>query len=110
VTGWAPTLGVYCLAALAEIGGCFAVWSVVRSGAAAWWLVPGVASLCLFAWALTLAEPAAAGRAYAAYGGIYVLCAIGWMVLVEKVAATRADIMGATLCVLGCVVILLGKR
>ena len=110
VTGVPATLAVYIVAALAEIAGCFAVWSVVRSGAGAWWLVPGAASLGLFAWALTLSEAAAAGRAFAAYGGIYILCAIGWMMLVEKVPATRSDGLGVLLCLAGCVVILIGRR
>ena len=110
MTGFASTLAVYLAAALFEIGGCFAFWSWLRAGARVWWLVPGVASLCLFAWLLTLAEPAAAGRAFAAYGGIYVLTAIGWMMLVEQIPATRADIGGVLLCVAGCVVILIGRR
>ena len=108
--GVAPTLAVYLAAALAEIGGCFAFWSWARSGASPLWLVPGIASLCLFGWLLTLSEPAAAGRAYAAYGGIYVLCAVGWMVLVERVPVTRADVAGVLLCLAGCVVILVGRR
>jgi small multidrug resistance family-3 protein len=110
VTGLAPTLAVYLAAALAEIGGCFAFWSWARSGASVWWLMPGIASLCLFGWLLTLTEPSAAGRAFAAYGGIYVLAAIVWMVLVERVSATRTDVAGVLLCVAGCVVILAGRR
>ena len=110
MTGLAPTLAVYLAAALAEIGGCFAFWSWARSGASLWWLMPGVASLCLFAWLLTLAEPAAAGRAFAAYGGIYVLTAVAWLVLVERTPATRADLLGVGLCVTGCLVILTGRR
>jgi small multidrug resistance family-3 protein len=104
------TLFVYFAAALAEIGGCFAVWSWRREGASGWWLLPGLASLCLFAWLLTLASPSAAGRAYAAYGGIYVLSAIGWMIWVEKVPATRWDLAGAGLCLAGCIVILVQRR
>ncbi len=110
MTSIPATLAVYLAAALAEIGGCFAMWSVVRSGASAWWLAPGLVSLCLFAWLLTLAEPEAAGRAFAAYGGIYILSAIGWMMWVEKVPATRTDGLGVALCLAGCMVILLGRR
>ena len=104
------TIAVYFLAALAEIGGCFAFWSWMRSGAGIWWLVPGIASLCLFGWLLTLSQPAAAGRAFAAYGGIYVLCAVAWMMAVERIAITRADVAGVLLCLSGCVVILVGQR
>ncbi|WP_407696486.1 YnfA family protein [Sphingomonas abietis] len=110
MTGLPATLAVYIAAALAEIGGCFAVWSVVRSGASPWWLAPGFALLCLFAWLLTLSEPEAAGRAFAAYGGIYILSAIGWMIWVEKVPATRSDALGTLLCLAGCFVILAGRR
>ena len=110
MTGLVPTLAVYLAAALAEIGGCYAFWSWARSGVSVWWLAPGVASLCLFAWLLTLAEPAAAGRAFAAYGGIYVLTAVAWLLLVERMPATRADWLGVGLCVAGCLVILAGRR
>jgi small multidrug resistance family-3 protein len=109
-SGLPATLAVYVAAALAEIGGCFAFWSWARSGASGGWLIPGIASLCLFAWLLTLAEPAAAGRAFAAYGGIYVLAAVGWLVLVERTPATRADMAGVALCLAGCLVILVGRR
>jgi small multidrug resistance family-3 protein len=104
------TLLLYLAAALAEIGGCFAVWSWRREGASIWWLLPGLAALGLFAGLLTFAAPSAAGRAYAAYGGIYVLSAIGWMVWIEKVPATRADLVGAGLCLAGCCVILTARR
>ncbi len=104
------TLGIYVGAALAEIAGCFAFWAWLRMGKSVWWLVPGVASLILFALLLTRAEPIAAGRAYAAYGGIYIVAAIGWMVIVEKVAATRWDMIGGGLALAGCLVILAAPR
>jgi small multidrug resistance family-3 protein len=104
------TLAIYAAAACAEIAGCFAFWSVLRLGKSAWWLVPGGVSLALFAWLLTLSSADAAGRAYAAYGGIYILASLGWMVLVERVSPTRWDLLGGALAVLGCVVILAGRR
>jgi small multidrug resistance family-3 protein len=61
---------IFPLAALAEIVGCFAVWAWWRSGASALWLLPGMASLAVFAWLLALSPAAFAGRAYAAYGGV----------------------------------------
>ncbi len=66
------TIAAYVGAALAEIAGCFAFWAWLRLDRSVWWLVPGVASLALFAYLLTLVESAAAGRAYAAYGGVYI--------------------------------------
>jgi small multidrug resistance family-3 protein len=97
----------YPAAALAEIGGCFAVWSVLRLGASPWWLVVGMGLLGLFAWLLTLVEAAAAGRAFAAYGGVYIAASLGWMWAVEGVAPDGRDLVGAALCLLGAGVILL---
>ena len=62
---------VYGAAASAEIAGCFAFWAL-GLGAPVWWLVPGMAALGLFAYLLTLIDSAAAGRAYSAYGGLYI--------------------------------------
>jgi len=69
----------YVAAAIAEIAGCFAFWAWVRLGKSVWWLIPGTASLALFAYLLTLVESSAAGRAYAAYGGIYVVASLFWL-------------------------------
>lgn len=69
----------YFAAALAEIAGCFAFWAWLRLDRSPWWLVPGMASLALFAYLLTLIEAEHAGRAYAAYGGVYIVAAIGWL-------------------------------
>lgn len=104
------TLAIYAAAALAEIAGCFAFWAVLRLDKPWWWLVPGGVSLAIFAWLLTLSSAEAAGRAYAAYGGIYILASVLWMVAIERVAPTRWDFFGAGLAVLGCIVILVGKR
>lgn len=99
---------IYPLAALAEIAGCFAVWAWLRLGASGWWLVPGLGSLASFAWALTLIESAAAGRAYAAYGGVYVAASLLWLWAVEGQAPTGVDVAGAALCLAGAGVILAG--
>ena len=104
------TLAIYAAAALAEIAGCFAFWAVLRLDKTWWWLVPGGLLLALFAWLLTLSTTEVAGRAYAAYGGIYILASLGWMVLVERTPPTRWDLAGSGLAVLGCVVILAGRR
>lgn len=66
----------YIGAALAEIAGCFAFWAWLRLGKAVWWLIPGTLSLVLFAYLLTLVESAAAGRAFAAYGGVYIAASL----------------------------------
>lgn len=101
---------IFPVAALFEIAGCFAVWSVWRLGASAWWLVPGLVSLVLFAWVLALSETAAAGRAYAAYGGVYVAASLLWLWAVEGRLPDRWDVAGAALCLVGAAVILFGPR
>lgn len=100
----------YPLAALAEIAGCFALWAVLRLGWPAWWLAPGAAALALFAWALTWVETAAAGRAFAAYGGIYIATSLLWMWAVERSRPDGADLAGAALCLAGAAIILWGPR
>ncbi|MFC3568674.1 YnfA family protein [Paracoccus simplex] len=106
----AAPLAVYILAALAEIAGCFAFWAWLRLGRSAWWLVPGMVSLALFAWLLTRVDTDFAGRAYAAYGGIYVASSLGWLWLTEGQVPSRWDLLGGGLCGLGAVVILAGAR
>lgn len=104
------SLPTYLLAAVAEIAGCYAFWAWLRLDKSPLWLLPGLASLALFAWALTRIDADFAGRAYAAYGGIYILASLAWMWLVEGSRPDRWDAFGATLCVLGACVILFGPR
>ena len=104
------TTVLYAAAALAEIGGCFAFWAWLRLGKSAWWLVPGVASLVLFAWLLARVEVGFAGRAYAAYGGIYITASLLWLWAVEGMRPDRFDVIGAGLCLLGAAVIVAGRR
>lgn len=78
------TIFIYAGAAIAEIVGCFAVWAWMRQEASALWLVPGLVSLVIFAWLLTLAPSDFAGRAYAAYGGVYIAASLVWLWTVEK--------------------------
>lgn len=100
----------YMGAALAEIAGCFAFWAWLRLGKSMLWIVPGTLSLLLFAWLLTLVDTSQAGRAYAAYGGIYITSALLWLWIVEGVVPDRWDLGGALLCLAGAAVILLGPH
>ena len=104
------TVLIYLLAAGAEIAGCFAFWAWLRLGRSVWWVVPGMASLAVFAWLLTRVEADAAGRAYAAYGGVYIAASLLWLWLVEQRAPDRWDLLGGGLCLVGAAVILLGPR
>jgi small multidrug resistance family-3 protein len=98
------------LAALAEIAGCFAFWSWLRLGRSAWWLAPGLLMLVLFAVALTRVEAPFAGRAYAAYGGVYIAASLLWLWLAEGARPDRWDLLGAGICIVGAAVILLAPR
>lgn len=102
--------GLYLLAALAEISGCFAFWAWLRLGRSAWWLAPGVLALVSFAWLLTRIDSPAAGRAYAAYGGVYILASLGWLWAVEGVRPDRWDLIGSGLCLVGALLVLHGRR
>jgi small multidrug resistance family-3 protein len=99
---------VYVGAAVAEIAGCFAFWAWLRLGKTVWWLVPGLLSLVAFAYLLTLVETNAAGRAYAAYGGIYIVASLLWLWTIESVRPDRWDVAGASICLVGAALILLG--
>lgn len=100
----------YIGAALCEIAGCFAFWAWLRLGKSALWLLPGLAALVAFAWLLTLVEADAAGRAYAAYGGVYICASLGWLWAVEGLRPDRWDALGAAICLVGAAIILLGPR
>lgn len=104
------TIAIYAGAALAEIAGCFAFWAWLKLGKPVWWLLPGLISLVAFAWLLTLVESPAAGRVFAAYGGIYIVASLAWMALVEKVSPDRYDLAGAALCLTGAAVIVAAPR
>ncbi len=94
------------MTAVAEIVGCYLPWLVLRQGKSLWLLVPAALSLGLFAWLLTL-HPAAAGRTYAAYGGMYIAVALLWLRFVDGMALTRWDVAGAAIALAGMAVIAL---
>jgi small multidrug resistance family-3 protein len=100
----------FILAAFAEIAGCFAFWAWLRLGGGPWWALPGTVSLIAFALLLTRIDADFAGRAYAAYGGIYIAASLSWLWAVEGSRPDRFDLAGAVLCLAGAGVILLGRR
>jgi small multidrug resistance family-3 protein len=101
---------IYSAAALAEIVGCFALWAWLRLGWSRWCLLPGLTSLVLFAWLLTLIESPFAGRAYAAYGGVYIAASLLWLWAAEGMRPDRWDLLGAALALAGAAIILIAPR
>jgi small multidrug resistance family-3 protein len=97
---------LFAITALAEILGCYLPWLVLKQGRTAWLLVPAAIALALFAWLLTL-HPSAAGRTYAAYGGMYFAVALAWLYLVQGIAPTRWDMAGAGVALVGMAIIAL---
>ena len=104
------TILAYIGAAVAEIAGCFSFWAWLRLGKSPLWLLPGMVSLALFAWLLTLVDSDAAGRAYAAYGGVYICASLAWLWAVEGLRPDRWDTIGAVVCLVGTGIILLARR
>ncbi|MSO74648.1 MAG: YnfA family protein [Alphaproteobacteria bacterium] len=104
------TILIYIGSAAAEIAGCFAFWAWARLDKPAWWTLPGIASLVLFAYLLTLAEAPFAGRAYAAYGGAYIVASLIWLWLIEGARPDRWDVIGGAVCLVGAAIILFGPR
>jgi len=104
------TVLIYAGAAILEIAGCFSLWAILRLGKSLWWIVPGLISLLLFAAVLTRANSDFAGRAYAAYGGIYIVASLVWLWAIEGHQPDRWDLIGTALCLSGALVILLGPR
>ena len=101
------TLGLFVVTAIAEIVGCYLPYLWLRKGGSVWLLLPGIASLVLFAWLLAQ-HPAASGRVYAAYGGVYVAVALAWLWTVDGVTPTGWDIAGVILVLAGMGVIVWG--
>ncbi|MDV0438884.1 YnfA family protein [Xanthomonas sacchari] len=103
------TLLLFVLTAVAEIVGCYLPYLWLREQRSAWLLVPAAGSLAAFVWLLTL-HPAASGRVYAAYGGVYVAVALLWLWTVQGMRPTRWDLLGAGLCLAGMAVIMFAPR
>ena len=100
----------YLAAAVAEVAGCFAFWAWLRLEKSIFWVLPGVASLVVFALLLTRIDAVFAGRAYAAYGGVYISASLLWLWIVEGSRPDRWDVLGAIICLTGAAVILFGPR
>lgn len=103
------TATLFVATAIAEIVGCYLPYLWLQGRVAVWVLLPATASLAVFVWLLTL-HPTAAGRVYAAYGGVYVATALLWLWLVDGVRPTAWDIGGSLVAIVGMAMIMLGPR
>ena len=101
--------GLFLITALAEIIGCYLPYLWLREGKSVWLLVPAALSLAIFAWLLSL-HPAAAGRVYAAYGGVYIFMAILWLWAVDGIRPTTWDLVGAGVALVGMAIIMFAPR
>ena len=103
------TIALFCSTALAEIVGCYLPYLWLKQDKSAWLLLPAILSLAFFAWLLTL-HPTAAGRVYAAYGGVYVFVALGWLWLVDGIRPTQWDLLGGAVALAGMAIIMFAPR
>ncbi|MFN5048604.1 YnfA family protein [Roseateles sp.] len=103
------TLALFLVTAIAEIVGCYLPYLWLKQGRSAWLLLPAALSLALFAWLLTL-HPTASGRVYAAYGGVYVFTALGWLWLVDGIRPTSWDLIGGLVALAGMAIIMFAPR
>ncbi len=103
------TVGLFFITAIAEILGCYLPYLWLKEGHSVWLLIPAAISLGLFAWLLTL-HPVAAGRVYAAYGGVYIFVAILWLWLVDGIKPTYWDVLGVSVAMLGMAIIMFAPR
>ena len=109
ITQVLKVFGLFFVTAIAEILGCYFPYLILNQGKSHWLWVPTALSLAVFVWLLTL-HPAASGRIYAAYGGIFLVTSIAWLAVVERIRPLSSDWIGLGLCVAGATIILLGPR
>lgn len=100
---------LFLVTAVAEIVGCYLPSLWLTQGRSIWWLVPGALSLAAFAWLLSL-HPAASGRVYAAYGGVYIFVAVIWLRVVDGIRPTSWDMLGAAVALAGMAIIMFAPR
>lgn len=106
ITKVITTFCLFFITAIAEILGCYFPYLILNQGKSYWLWLPAALSLAVFVWLLTL-HPAASGRIYAAYGGIYIFSALMWLRYVDQVILTRWDLLGGLVVILGAMIIIL---
>jgi small multidrug resistance family-3 protein len=103
------TIIIFFVTAVAEIVGCYLPYLWLKEGKSIWLLIPAALSLALFAWLLSL-HPTAAGRVYAAYGGVYISVAILWLWAIDGIKPTLWDLIGASVALIGMAIIMFAPR
>lgn len=103
------TFLLFIVTAVAEILGCYLPYLWLKKGGSVWLLLPAAVSLAVFAWLLSL-HPTAAGRVYAAYGGMYIAVALGWLWLVDGIRPTTWDVVGVAVALAGMTIIMFAPR
>ena len=106
ITKVVTTFCLFFVTAIAEILGCYFPYLILNQGKSHWLWLPTALSLAVFVWLLTL-HPAASGRIYAAYGGIYIFSALMWLRYVDQVILTRWDLLGGLVVILGAMIVIL---
>ena len=101
---------IYFLAAFFEILGCYSFWAFFKLDKSSLWLLVGIVSLAIFAYLLTKINLEFTGRAYAVYGGIYIVSSLLWLFFVEKQSFNKWDLIGTSICILGASIILIGNQ
>lgn len=103
------TIGLFFVTAITEILGCYLPYLWLKEDKSVWLLVPTGFSLAIFAWLLSL-HPTAAGRVFAAYGGVYIFVAILWLWVVDGIRPTLWDMVGVSVAMLGMAIIMFAPR
>ena len=106
ITKVITTFFLFFVTAIAEMLGCYFTYMILNQGKSQWLWIPTVLSLAVFVWLLTL-HPAASGRIYAAYGGIYIFTALMWLRFVDQVSLSRWDLLGGAVVLIGAAMIIL---
>jgi small multidrug resistance family-3 protein len=104
------SIGLFVLAAIAEIGGAYLVWQGVRERRGLLWIGAGVVALGMYGFFATFQPSPHFGRILAAYGGVFVAGSLAWGVIFDRFRPDRYDLIGAAICLIGVAVIMYAPR
>ncbi len=104
------SITLFVFSAFFEIFGCYAFWNYFKLQKSFYWLILGFISLIIFGYLLTLVNLDSAGRIYAIYGGIYIAFSLFWLYFVEGIQPDFWDFLGASICIMGALIILFVPR